>query len=53
MIVSLIIFIDLIDRKEGTIVTGIIFGLDLTFIIVTSGNYESNTLINIYKSSIY
>ena len=38
MIVSFIIFIDLIGYKEDTTIIGIASGLDFTFIVVTSGD---------------
>ena len=38
MIISFIIFIDLIDRKEGITIISIIFRLDFAFIVVASGD---------------
>ena len=38
VIVSFIVFIDLVGRKEGTTVVSIASGLDFAFIVVTSGD---------------
>ena len=38
VIVSFIVFIDLIGRKEGTTIVGIISRLDFAFVVVTSGD---------------